>query len=86
MPLSPVRKCWVDRLRHIFYDESYVEVVQQLETPGLASMYAIRHGATSVMLQVAEGSTVIDMTGPEPVLVRAGKGDASLFVEDVVLA
>ena len=35
-------------------------------------------------LQVAEGSTVIDMTGPAPVLVRAGKGDASLFVEDLV--
>ncbi len=35
-----------------------------------------------MMLQVAEGSTVIDMTGPEPSLVRLGKGDPSLFVEE----
>ncbi len=35
-----------------------------------------------MMLQVAEGSTVIDMTGPEPLLVRLGKGDPSLFVEE----
>lgn len=37
-----------------------------------------------LILQVAEGSTVIDMTGSEPVLVRGGKGDASLFVPDLV--
>lgn len=36
------------------------------------------------VLQVAEGSTVIDMTGPEPTLVRQGKGDPSLFVDEVL--
>ena len=35
------------------------------------------------VLQIAEGSTVIDMTGPEPTLVRQGKGDPSLFIEEV---
>ncbi len=35
------------------------------------------------VMQVAEGSTVIDMTGPEPSLVRLGKGDPSLFVEEL---
>lgn len=30
--------------------------------------------------QLAEGSTVIDMTGPEPVLVRQGKGDPARFL------
>ena len=35
------------------------------------------------VLQIAEGSTVIDMTGPEPALVRQGKGDPSLFIEEV---
>lgn len=38
------------------------------------------------LLQIAEGSTVIDMTGPEPSLVRAGKGDPSLFVQQTALA
>ena len=33
-------------------------------------------------MQLAEGSTVIDMTGPEPSLVRLGKGDPALFVEE----
>lgn len=31
-------------------------------------------------VQVAEGSTVIDMTGAQPVLVRLGKGDPALFM------
>lgn len=30
----------------------------------------------------AEGTTVIDMTGVEPVLVREGKGDPSLFISE----
>ena len=38
------------------------------------------------LLQIAEGSTVIDMTGPEPSLVRSGKGDPSLFVQQPALA
>ena len=33
-------------------------------------------------MQLAEGSTVVDMTGAEPVLVRQGRGDASVFVQD----
>ena len=32
--------------------------------------------------QVAEGSTIIDMTGADAVLVRSGKGDPGLFVQD----
>ena len=51
----------------------------------LGYLYWERHHGQAVrqmMLQVAEGSTVIDMTGPEPSLVRLGKGDPSLFVEE----
>ena len=31
--------------------------------------------------QVVEGSTVIDMTGSEPKLVRMGKGNPSIFLQ-----
>ena len=51
----------------------------------LSYSHWVRHhgqAVRQVMLQVAEGSTVIDMTGPEPSLVRLGKGDPSLFVEE----
>lgn len=51
----------------------------------LGCLYWESHHGQAVrqmMLQVAEGSTVIDMTGPEPTLVRLGKGDASLFIEE----
>jgi hypothetical protein len=51
----------------------------------LGCFYWDRHqgqAGRQMMLQVAEGSTVIDMTGPEPLLVRLGKGDPSLFVEE----
>lgn len=41
-------------------------------------------GLCGCVRQVAEGSTVIDMTGPEPILMRQGKGDPSLFVEEVL--
>ena len=39
----------------------------------------------SVDWQVAEGSTIIDMTGADAVLVRSGKGDPSLFVQDLAI-
>lgn len=32
-------------------------------------------------LQVVEGSTVIDMTGSEPKLIRMGKGNPSIFLQ-----
>ena len=38
------------------------------------------------VVQVAEGSTVIDMTGPEPSVVRVGKGDPSVFVSEPAYA
>jgi tRNA A37 threonylcarbamoyladenosine synthetase subunit TsaC/SUA5/YrdC len=37
-------------------------------------------------MQVAEGSTIIDMTGREPELLRAGRGDASLFMPEPMYA
>eukprot|EP00884_Botryococcus_braunii_P002762 jgi/Botrbrau1/12487/Bobra.0169s0034.1 len=37
-------------------------------------------------IKVVEGSTVIDMTGSEPVLIRQGRGDASVFMPDLVPA
>ena len=33
--------------------------------------------------RAAENSTVIDLSGPEAVLVRQGAGDASVFVADL---
>ena len=33
-------------------------------------------------VQIAEGSTIIDMTGVEPLLVRMGKGDPAMFLLD----
>ncbi|KAK9839648.1 hypothetical protein WJX81_003060 [Elliptochloris bilobata] len=35
---------------------------------------------------VAEGSTIIDLTGRDPELLRAGKGDAGVFLPDPVYA
>ena len=35
---------------------------------------------------MAEGSTIIDLTGREPELLRAGKGDAGIFLPDPVYA
>lgn len=36
--------------------------------------------------QVAEGSTIIDLTEREPVVVQQGKGDASVFVPELAYA
>jgi len=36
--------------------------------------------------QVAEGSTIIDLTEREPVVIRQGKGDASIFVPELAFA
>ncbi len=36
--------------------------------------------------QVSEGSTIIDLTSKVPSLVRDGKGDASVFVPELVPA
>ena len=46
---------------------------------------AARHGIDVALPagQVAEGSTVIDLTGLEPELLRQGKGDAGPFVPDL---
>lgn len=39
-----------------------------------------------VLLQVAEGSTIIDLTSREPELLRQGRGDASIFVQELAVA
>ena len=36
--------------------------------------------------QVSEGSTIIDLTSKTPVLVRDGRGDASVFVSELAIA
>ncbi|KAK9823103.1 hypothetical protein WJX72_000273 [[Myrmecia] bisecta] len=36
--------------------------------------------------RMAEGSTIIDLTGPEPQLLRQGKGDASMFLDVMAMA
>ena len=47
--------------------------------------YQLNHMA-GCLAQVAEGSTIIDLTGREPELLRAGKGDAGIFLPDPVYA
>jgi len=37
-------------------------------------------------VQVSEGSTIIDLTSKDPILVRDGKGDASVFVQELAVA
>lgn len=37
-------------------------------------------------VQVSEGSTIIDLTSKDPILVRNGKGDASVFVQELAVA
>ena len=37
-------------------------------------------------VQVAEGSTIIDLTGRDPQLLRAGRGAADIFLPDPVYA
>jgi len=75
----------------LFFSSAHVAEQDELEIPEAAVLMDSFAGQGLDFVvdagheqQVAEGSTVIDMTGPAPVLVRAGKGDASLFVEDLV--
>ncbi len=39
-----------------------------------------------VCVQVSEGSTIIDLTSKSPTLVRDGKGDASVFIQEMAMA
>lgn len=39
-----------------------------------------------VAVQIAEGSTIIDLTEREPALIRRGKGDPSIFVSELTYA
>jgi tRNA A37 threonylcarbamoyladenosine synthetase subunit TsaC/SUA5/YrdC len=62
--------------------EGELEIV---EGPVMLDMYAGR-GIDFLVdcgSRVAEGSTVIDLSEREPVLIRQGKGDASAFVREL---
>ena len=39
-----------------------------------------------VAVQIAQGSTIIDLTEREPALIRRGKGDPSIFVSELAYA
>ena len=69
----------------------HVEAGGELEIPEGAVMMDMFAGRGLDFLvdcgtRVAEGSTVIDLTEREPVLVRQGKGDASVFVPELAYA
>ncbi|DBA67532.1 TPA: hypothetical protein ACH3X2_001810 [Trebouxia sp. C0005] len=73
--------------RPLLCTSAHVEELEQLEIPE-AAMFVDQYAGQGLDFivdtgqRVAEGSTVIDMTGPEPSLVRLGKGDPSLFAEE----
>ena len=50
-------------------------------TPGVLGGTLMRLHA----VQVSEGSTIIDLTSKDPILVRDGKGDASVFVQELAV-
>ncbi|KAL3139512.1 hypothetical protein ABBQ38_003835 [Trebouxia sp. C0009 RCD-2024] len=75
--------------RPLLCTSAHVEEQDQLEIPEAAMFMDLYAGQGLDFVvdsgqRVAEGSTVIDMTGPEPILMRQGKGDPSLFVEEVL--
>ena len=56
-------------------DEFWVHPAQIAEKMGKRLDFIVDAGE-----RLAEPSTIVDLTGPEPEIIREGKGDVELFV------